>query len=87
MHVLVLSEIVTFVKCAKRMNELFCMCISYLCLVNMHNYHAMYVYLYTIREYELNNLYFGMKNIHCVLLLCITDVYYYYKNFINRLEV
>ena len=33
------------------MNELFCMCISYLCPVNMHNYHAMY--LYTIREYEL----------------------------------
>ena len=36
----------------------------------------MYMYLYTIPEYELKNN--GLKNIHCVLLLCITDVYYYY---------
>ena len=25
------------------MNELFCMFISYLCPVNMHNYHVIYV--------------------------------------------
>ena len=42
-----MSEIVTFVKWTKRINELLCMCISYLCLVNMHNYHAIYVHVYT----------------------------------------
>ena len=30
----VISEIVTFVKWTKRMNELLCTCISYLCPVN-----------------------------------------------------
>ena len=59
------------------MNELFCMCISYLCPVNMHNYYAIYVLIY-YSWIRVKNLNFGLKNIHCVLLLCITDVYYYY---------
>ena len=59
------------------MNELFCMRISYLCPVNMHNYHAIDVLIY-YSGIRVKNLNFGLKNIHCVLLLCITDVYYYY---------
>ena len=35
---------------------------------------ATHMYLYTILEYELN-FNFGLKNILCVLLLCITDEY------------
>ena len=36
-----------------------------------------YVLIYYSRI-QVKNLIFGLKNIHCVLLLCITDVYYYY---------
>ena len=53
------------------------MCISYLGPVNMHNYHAIHVLIY-YSGIRVKNLYFGLKNIHCVLLPCITDVYYYY---------
>ena len=75
MHVI--SEIVTFVKWTKRMNELFCKCISYLCPVNMLNCHAIHVLIY-YSEIRVKNLYFGLKIIHYALLACITDEYYYY---------
>ena len=43
------------------------------------NYHGiliiLYMYLYTIREYELKTSIFGLKNIHFVLLLSINTVY------------
>ena len=56
-----------------------CICISYLCLVKMHNYHAIYVLIYYSRI-RVKNLSFGLKYmyIHCVLLLCITDMTYMY---------
>ena len=58
------------------MNELLCTCISYLCPVNMHNYHVIYVLIY-YSGIRVKNFNFGLKNILCVLLLllCIIDVY------------
>ena len=43
-------------------------------LLIMHNYHAIYVLIY-YSGIQVKNLNFGLKNIFCVLLLCITDVY------------
>ena len=42
---------------------------------------SMHIHVYTLIYYSgirVKNLNFGLKNIHCELLLCITDVYYYY---------
>ena len=60
------------------MNELFCMCISYLCPVNMHNYHAIYVLIY-YSGIRVKNLNFGLKTIHCILLLSIITVKIYLR--------
>ena len=43
-------------------------------LLIMHNYHAIYVLIY-YSGIRVKNLNFGLKNILCVLLQCITDVY------------
>ena len=50
-------------------------CVSVTCvLLIMHNYHAIYVLIYYL-GIRVKNLNSSLKNIHCVLLLCITDVY------------
>ena len=41
-------------------------------LLIMHNYHAIYVLIY-YSGIRVKNLNFGLKNILCVLLLCITE--------------
>ena len=43
-------------------------------LLIMHKYHAIYVLIY-YSGIRVKNLNFGLKNILCVLLQCITDVY------------
>ena len=49
--------------------------VSITCVLSiMHNYHAIYVLIY-YSGMRVKNLNFGLKNILCVLLLCITDVY------------
>ena len=48
-------------------------CVMLKCIIIML-YNYVLIYYLGIRVKNLN---FGLKNIHFVLLLCITDVYYY----------